>query len=152
MNSEVKEIETVSQPALSIRETVKVADIPASMGKAFMEVWTYMQRKNIAPANAPFAYYHSWSSGEVEMECGFPTASPIPGEGMIKAFSLPAVKAVTSTHIGPYSTIMETYAIIEGYIRAHGLEPVGPMWEVYLNDPSMVAPEELMTQIIWPIK
>ncbi len=48
--------------------------------------------------------------------------------------------------------LVRTYETVERWIKAKGLEPADQMWEYYLNDPTMVSPEELMTEIIWPIK
>jgi effector-binding domain-containing protein len=48
--------------------------------------------------------------------------------------------------------LVRTYEMVERWIKAEGLLPVDQMWEYYLNDPTMVSQEELMTEIIWPIK
>lgn len=152
MSGDIDIIDTVSQPALSIREKVKTEDMPATIGRMFGEVAGCMHRNNVQFAGPPFAFYHSWSNEEVELECGFPSAGPSSGEGNVKPLTLPAVKAASAMHVGPYRSIMETYARIEQYVRDKGMELAPYMWESYLNSPQEVPPEKLVTRIIWPIK
>lgn len=152
MNDDVKLINTKAQPSLSIREKVKYEDIPTAMGRMYGELVVHMQKNKVQMIGPPFAYYHSWSNGEVDVECGFPVTASSKEDGRIRTFTLPEVRAVTSMHIGPYQTIMETYTKAENWIRSHGYEPADHMWETYLNSPQEVPPEKLMTEIFWPIK
>lgn len=150
--TDIQLIDAKEQPAFTVRERVKNSDIPTAMGRMYGELVGFMQRKGVQVAGPPFAYYHSWSDQEVDLECGFPVAAPVSGEGKVKPFTLPAVKAVTAMHVGPYHKLMETYTEAERWMRANGHEPATYMWELYLNEPNKVPPEQLMTQIFWPIK
>ncbi|WP_019178189.1 GyrI-like domain-containing protein [Methanomassiliicoccus luminyensis] len=152
MSGDIEIVNTVAQPALSVRERVKVADMSAAIGRMFGEVAGCMQRNNVQMAGPPFALYHSWSDQDVDMECGFPSAGPSSGEGNVKSLTLPAVKAAATVHVGPYGTIVETYTKVEKYVGEKGMELAPYMWEFYLNSPQEVPPEKLMTRIIWPIK
>ncbi len=151
MTDDIRLATTKEQLVLSVREVVKVPDIPSTMGCMFGEVLAYMQRSSIQPIGPPIAYYHSWSNDRTDLECGFPVAAA-KTDGRIRALTLPAVRAVEAMHVGPYQALMETYTKMDGFMRAHGYEPASYMWEVYLNDPREVPPERLMTEIYWPIK
>jgi len=149
---EVKLVTTAAQPAAAIRESVNVRDIPQAMGRMFEELAGYMQAGKARMVGPPFAYYHSWSEDSTDMSVGFPTAGPVAEEGRVAPFTLPSVRAATAVHVGPYPRLMETYAAMERWVHAQGLETDGYMWEVYLNEPGKVPDAELMTEIYWPIK
>ena len=142
---------TTAQRAASIREKVKVTEIPQAMGRLFGELMAAMQ-KGLPVAGPPFAYYHSWSNEEVDIECGFPISGEFEADGRIRPFTLPAVKAVVTMHVGPYDKLMESYTKMEQWMRANGHTPADYMWEYYLNEPGTVPPEQLMTRLVWPIK
>jgi effector-binding domain-containing protein len=143
---------TEAQNGLAIREKVRYTEIASTMGRMYQELAMYMQGKGIDIAGPPFAYYHSWTDQETDMECGFPVAGKVQGEGKISECTLPAVKAVVGMHVGPYNTVMQTYQAIEAWMKQNGHQPAKYMWESYLNDPSTTPPEQLMTRVVWPIE
>lgn len=145
-------ITTERQLMASIQANVKVTDISSYMGKAYGELFAFMQKNSIVMTGPPVAYYNSWSATEVDLVLGFPVAAPFHAEGMFKAFELPSVKAVQAVHVGPYADLVKTYTAMEQWMKEKGLVPAAYMWEEYLNDPSAVAEGELMTKITWPIK
>jgi effector-binding domain-containing protein len=150
--NEVTLVSTEERHAVSIQGRVKMSDIPQFVGRAYSEIWMEMKRNGWEIAGPPFAFYRSCSDGEVDLDCGFPVKGEAVGADRARPFTLPAVKAARALHKGPYMELVRTYEMVERWIKAKGLEPADQMWEYYLNDPAMVSPEELMTEIIWPIK
>ncbi len=55
-------------------------------------------------------------------------------------------------HVGPYSQLHESYAVLEAYARENGLVLDGPAHEVYISDPRRTAPEKLKTLVRLPVK
>lgn len=141
---------TTAQPAVTMRERVNVRDIPQTMGRMFMEIGALMGKVQIV--GPPFAYYHSWSMEEVDIECGFPIAGEFIPDGKFRAMTLPSVRAVVAMHVGPYDKLMDSYSKMDQWMKERGHAPADFMWESYLNEPGKVPPEQLMTQLIWPIK
>ena len=45
-----------------------------------------------------------------------------------------------------------TYDAINASIAEQGCEPTGVVYEFYLNGPMEVSPQELQTQIVFPLK
>ena len=43
--------------------------------------------------------------------------------------------AACATHIGPYTTLHETYAAIQRWVEEHDYATAGPMWEEYQSPP-----------------
>ncbi len=142
---------TKKQAAVSIREKVKMQDIPAEMGRMFGELMPVLQN-DVQCVGPPFAFYHSWSDNETDMDVGFPVAGKTVNRGRVRPFELPAVKAVVGMHMGPYDKIVDSYNKMMAWMKANGHEPAEYMWEEYLNSPDEVPPDKLMTRMVWPIK
>jgi len=149
---EYRVITTAEQPSAAIRERVRHEDIAPTIGRAYGELGEFIARRGLRVVGPPFVYYHSWAGEDTDLECGFPLKEPFEGEGRIRPFTLPSVRAATGVHVGPYRRLMETYAAMEKWMRSQGYEPAGRMWERYLNEPGKVPDEKLMTEIFWEIK
>lgn len=144
-------ITTKPQPAISIREKVKVNDISQQMGRMFDELCPLLKGEVVC-AGPPFALYHSWSDDETDMDVGFPVTGKAITKGRVRPFELPAVKAVVGMHVGPYDKIVDSYNKMMEWIKVNGYEPAEYMWEEYLNSPDEVPMDKLMTRLVWPIK
>ncbi|MFV1592828.1 AraC family transcriptional regulator [Phaeobacter sp. JH20_36] len=74
-------------------------------------------------------------------------------EGMEEVV-LPGGKTAVLTYKGPYSGIHAAYGDLFGaWLPQSQEEPAdAPCYEIYLNDPHQVAPEELLTEICLPLK
>ena len=54
--------------------------------------------------------------------------------------------------MGPYEEMKPTYDALTEWVQNNGYEPTGVTIEYYYNDPHEVAPEEIMTEIQFPLK
>ena len=102
-----------------------------------------------------FAYYNmDRKTGIGEMELCVPTAEDPVGNGvMVK--EMPRIKAVCTTHIGPYEKMNEAYAAMDQYIEENNIKVCMPVREVFIKGPGMVFkgnPNKYVTEIIIPIK
>ena len=63
-------------------------------------------------------------------------------------------RSAVLTFKGPYAGLREAYLYLYGdWLAQSGAEPRDePPYEVYLNDPSDTAPEDLLTEICVPLK
>ena len=153
MSAKIRAIEVEPQDALAIRELVPMAQIPKRMGEFLGELAAYLKKKKIAMTGPPFALYHGFGDDRIDMEVGFPVASPRSGEGRIKACTLPGGKVVTATHVGPYEELEATYRNIAQWMSENGLKPKELMWERYLTDPQAVKdPSKYVTELFWPVE
>jgi len=46
----------------------------------------------------------------------------------------------------------ETYGALVGWIMENGYQIVGPGEEIYLTDPDKTTPQELLTEVYFPVK
>ena len=69
------------------------------------------------------------------VEIGVLASAPFTPAGRGIASALPGGKVATTVHRGDYSRLGDSHAAVQAYIREHGLEPAGPLWEIYGHAP-----------------
>ncbi|WP_420574389.1 SRPBCC family protein [Kordia sp.] len=73
-------------------------------------------------------------------------------EGMTKT-TLAAGAIVKISKFGQYGVgDMEAHGKIAAFLAKHKLVPAGPVWELYVNDPTTVKPEDVQTDIYYAVK
>jgi DNA-binding transcriptional MerR regulator len=77
---------------------------------------------------------------------GFPDA----GTG-VEWKELPGGIVAWTTHHGPYDEISPAYHTLAGWIQEHGHGIVGAPREIYLTDPRTTAPDDLLTEVQFPV-
>ncbi|EDP94369.1 SRPBCC family protein [Kordia algicida OT-1] len=133
---------------------------PEEMTKLFMQ---FMPKAGqYAAANklenyTPGALYIKWDeeTKEAEFYIGLlldnDTAIP-DADGMTKSI-IPAGKVIKISKFGPYGIgDMEAHMKIATYMNENKLVPAGPVWELYVNDPTTVKPEDVQTDIYYLVK
>ena len=82
---------------------------------------------------------------------GLPANSlPKDGNGILGA-TLPAQQAGRYLHKGPFYGEGAVYDEIQDKLSENRLKCVGPSWELYFNDPSNVAAEDIEPEIYMPV-
>jgi len=103
----------------------------------------------------PAAVFTKWDEekGEAEFYIGLVVRKDVAlAEGMEKVM-LPAGKNVMISKYGPYGTgDYEAHTAIGNYLKENSLAQNGAIWELYVNDPTTVKPEEIETEIHYPVK
>jgi effector-binding domain-containing protein len=126
------------EPALAVRTTTSVKELPNTVGRAYGAIVQYLG--------------YNMDMEHLDVEIGFPVASPLPGNGVVHASKIPAGKAAFAVHTGPYATIETTYNALTAFMTERGLVPETWMYERYLNSPEDTPPERLLTEIYFPLK
>ena len=153
MAYEVTTKEVPAQPVAAIRTHADMATIGETVGGALGRVYGYLGRIGVVPAGAATAVYFDVDPRRgVDVEVCVPVAAPVEGDGGIVADELPGGEVATTLHRGSYEAMEPAYEAIKEWARAHGRELAGPPREVYLNDPETTGPENLETEIDWPIR
>ncbi len=150
LQCEIKE--QAPQPVLSIRTKTRVEELPALMGQVFQSVALYLGEQGQVPAGPPFAAYYNMDMTALDVEVGFPVATALPGKGEIQPGTLPGGRVATVVYTGPYEQMKSAYEELAKHVQASGAEPTGVSYEIYLSDPSQVPADQLMTQILFPLK
>ncbi|HEX8229847.1 MAG TPA: GyrI-like domain-containing protein [Chloroflexia bacterium] len=147
------------QPVLSIRGTIPVAELGATMGERLGALSSYLQQSGARPAGPPYVLYHTFGDTQTDFELGVPLREPVAGEGEISSGELPGGPAVTTWHTGPHDKLGEAYARIAAWMKEQDREPDGPGWEVYHwidlsgeNDPATQDHSSGTIQLVQPVK
>lgn len=91
--SNIELLEKPEQPTLSIRVRTSVADLPKHIGKGYGQMAEYLKKEGKYLSDIPFVAFHSFEDmTDMDVEIGFPTAEPLPGEDDVKAGVIPAGK------------------------------------------------------------
>jgi effector-binding domain-containing protein len=147
---EVKEQQT--QPTLAVRTRTSVQELPKTLGEAFDALAQYLGELGEPPAGPPFVAYYNEDMQDLDVEIGFPVARELPGRGDIQAGEIPGGRVAACLYRGPYSGIAAAYEALSRWMEEKGYQPTGVAYEVYLNDPDETPPEELQTQIAFPLQ
>ncbi|MEQ8174649.1 MAG: GyrI-like domain-containing protein [Syntrophomonadaceae bacterium] len=81
------------------------------------------------------------------MEAAWPVADP-----HLANKTLPAVRVATCTYAGPYDGLEKAYGAVFAWINNNGYQVKVTTREVYINDPVVTPPEQLVTEIQIPIQ
>ena len=147
---EVKEQTT--QPTLAIRTRVSVQDLPQTLGEAYGAIAQYLGELGEQPAGPPFAAYHNMDMQNLDVAIGFPVSRKLASRDDIQAGEIPGGKAATCLYVGPYAEIEPAYTALSEWMKDNGYKATGVAYEMYLNDPEETPPQELQTQIAFPLK
>jgi effector-binding domain-containing protein len=148
-----------SQPVLSIRTNVAVAQLAQAQGERLRELWRSMQARGLAFVGPPFVRYHTFGETETDVEVGVPVRKGATGEGRIEAGALPGGVAIATWHLGAHDSLGEAYERLNRWLEEHDRRAAGPAWEVYWwidisqePDPSSwPVPTEWRTELVQPI-
>ncbi|MBX3463645.1 MAG: GyrI-like domain-containing protein [Planctomycetes bacterium] len=146
-------VERQAQPVASIRVRVKASEIGTQLAILLPEVAMHLNAVGAQPAGPPFSRHHGQKDGEVDLEAGMPVQKPFEEKGRVKNGELPAGKAVTGWHVGPYDKLTLAHEALAAHLAGNKMKARGGVWEVYWTDPGMVPdPAKWKTQLFAPIE
>jgi AraC family transcriptional regulator len=150
-------VEVAAQQVVGIRKTGTYILVP----ELLMKVYEYTLKKKMVIAGPPLFLCHEISpeavmaaneKGTATVEVAWPVSGTVKGSRDMKVYELPGGKMVHTVHRGPYESCEPTYLKIFFWIEKQGLHISGPIREVYPNDPRVVKPEEIITEIFVPVQ
>lgn len=144
--------EQTARPTLSIRVRTPIDGLPGLLGESYGKIARYLAELGEQPSGAPFAGYYNMDMQDLDVEIGFPVAKPLEGKGDIQASEVPSGKSGCALHTGRYADIASVYDALTKFVKEQGFETTGVAYEFYLNDPGETPQEELLTQIVFPLK
>jgi effector-binding domain-containing protein len=126
-----------------------------------MKIYEYSVKKKMVINGPPLFLCHENSveavmvaneKGTAIVEVAWPVSGNVRGSRDIKVYQLPGGKMVHTIHKGPYDSCEPTYHKLFAWIETQGLHISGPIREVYPNDPRLVKPEDIITEIFVPVE
>jgi effector-binding domain-containing protein len=90
-------------------------------------------------------------TGTADLEVVIPVAKKMEDIGEYKFYELPGGKMAKILHKGPYEKVGGAYSRLFAWLGKNGKKIIGPIREVYTNDPREVPAKDIMTEIYAPI-
>jgi effector-binding domain-containing protein len=138
----------------AVRKRTSMATIADDIAAGFNEIAAAMHVQRTRVGGSPCIVFHGRiddvSGGVIEM-CR-PVASSFHGVGEVYAARIAGGSVAVTLHRGSYDEMAPAYEAILAWIDEHGREPDGPPREHYLNDPETTKPEDLLTEVVFPIR
>jgi effector-binding domain-containing protein len=159
----VRELAAQETVALRIIEPMATVDVMALVARALPVVGARIAAAGLAVDGPPYVRYHDWGGETADLEIGFPVAGDATATGATALAaaapggepgrsSLPGGRCVVAVHVGPYHDLPATWGRLMTWIWDRDLEPAGPTWESYIDNPDLVNPAALRTEVIRPIR
>jgi hypothetical protein len=110
-----------AQPYVAIR-----AQLPIPFGDVLPGLWGetggYLAGRGRTPSGAPFIRYLTTDmSRKLDVEVGFPVASPVPGSDRVAAGILPAGRYAVLLYTGPYDGLVSVTAGLLEWAKKKGV-------------------------------
>jgi effector-binding domain-containing protein len=137
--------------ALVHRAPVTMATIGDGIGGAFRVLVEHAGATGAQWAGPPFVLYPAICEGEFEIAVCMPVVQGAQGGELATVEEVPGGLCASTVHVGPYDEVGNAYEALQKWMTESGHSPAGPVREVYLNDPDSVPPEQLQTEIDWPV-
>lgn len=137
---------------------VEVTGPVTMMGETMGRLMAWSAEKQVQPAGVPFAVYLT-SPAEVTSEAmQYQVCLPVPAGTAADSAAGIAVKEfggmdlAVARHVGPFTTIEQTYTGLEQWVDEHEYVIAGPAVEFYLSNPEVTAPDSLVTEVGFVVK
>ncbi|SHN69479.1 GyrI-like domain-containing protein [Desulfovibrio litoralis] len=153
MNQDITILDLPATTVISKRFITSLETIAEDMGKVFTDLLNELTEAEAAMMAPPFALYYceDFDPKHIDTEVCLPV-SPNIAKLKDKIKTIEAVQGGASIiHKGPYNTTEPSYCKLFTWINGNEKVKNGPIREIYLNDPDVVKPEEILTQIVVPV-
>jgi effector-binding domain-containing protein len=137
--------------ALVHRAPVTMETIGDGIGGAFRVLVEHAGATGAQWAGPPFVLYPSTCEDEFEITLCMPVVAGAQSGDRVTVEEVPGGLCASTVHVGPYNEVGKAYVALQKWMTDNGRAPAGPVREVYLNDPDAVPPEQLQTEIDWPV-
>lgn len=153
---EISLVDVPTQKVIGIRKKGKYELI----AQLLPQIYEYAMARKAEFAGPPIFVCHEITLDEVmkadqqgtaDIELAIPIFGSIEETDDIKCYDLTGGTMAKILHKGPYQDCQPTYEKLYSWIEQQGKKIIGPVREVYLNDPNEVTPEEILTEIYAPI-
>jgi len=140
------------QPALVIHSRITGQELPAFLGEAYGKIMNFLGPQAESLAIWAFVAFYNMDMQDLEIDAGFTLVKEMAGEGEIQSSFIPGGPQISCMHYGPYEACSEAYEAMNAWISENGHQATGVAYEFYLNDPQTVSPDQIATQIVFPLK
>jgi effector-binding domain-containing protein len=125
-----------AEPFAGIAGHVTRATLPSEIYRLLDRVWPFVRRDDLhLTTNHNVVVYHgdpdAPDGADVVIGVQVDRRFDDDHEAGVQCHELPSGRAAHAVHVGPYDRMQPTYDAIVAHIAEHGLQVIGPVWEVY---------------------
>ena len=153
MNIEIANQKPVIAAAIKVT-SMGMDKMVEAMDAAYTKLMGYIAEQGKQMAGAPYCCYTNCSEtfSQFDMEFGIPVSEAVAATGEIFMSQTYEGKAVIGMHKGSYKTLETAYTALMDYVKENSLELTGAYYDYYISNPADTPENELLTQIVFPIK
>lgn len=122
-------------PTAAVRGTVTMDELREFYDSSFGKVAAAAARQGATPT-AAFGLYAAPPGERFDLEVGFVVGGGFEADGEVVPSSLPGGRAARLVHMGSYDELGRSWQRLTGWVAEQGLQQAGPMWEVYVTEPT----------------
>ena len=140
-------LQTKAQKAAVIHLTIPREKIQEEMRPGFNELMSTLKAQGITPAGPWFSHHFRMDPAVFDFEIGVPVSSEVAPAGRVQPGELPAATVARTTYRGGYDGLGSAWGEFDAWLKKHGHDANGDLWEVYTagpetgNDPSLYRTE-----------
>src|SRR5579859_321012 len=149
------QVEVGDRPAkitLGIRKHSAAEALPQVIPQTCGAIMQYMGQSAQQAIEDAFVAYYNMDMQNLDVEIGFTTTKEMPEQDNIQRGSIPAGKAASVLHVGPYDGLGAAHDALHRWMAEKGYEKASGYYELYLNDPQTTPPEALKTEVFTLLK
>ena len=146
MSDDVKVVTVSECPTAVVRSTTTWAEFPTLWKSLLDQVWAFLAGTDLRTNGHNIMLYRE-SGSALHVEVGVQVVRAFEPRGEVVPSTLPAGRAATASHRGPYEALERNHRAVLGYCAERGLALNGTRWEIYGDwhtDPS-----RLETEVYW---
>lgn len=143
------------QIAAAIKRTaLDMGKIVEAMDTDYPKLMGYIAQQGKEIAGAPYCFYTNASEDYTtfDVELGIPVSEAVSASGEIFMSQTYEGKALVGTHKGSYKTLETTYCALMDYAKENSIGISNDCYDYYLSNPADTPENELLTQVVFPIK
>ncbi|MEO8615774.1 MAG: SRPBCC family protein [Luteolibacter sp.] len=142
---------------VGVKTHCPIADIAANMQRDMETLSQWLATSGVQPSGKPFSICHKWDlcKGTTDYTLAFPiVAATADLSGSFTSGTIPACKVYQVRHTGPYCFLGNAWAagVMHGRAKVYAPDKKIDAFEVYENDPTINAENDLVTLLHFPVR
>jgi effector-binding domain-containing protein len=144
MSYQVSVTDVAARPTAVVAAATSWAEFPTLWPQLSGEVWACLRAGGITRGCRNVMLY---LDDVPHVEVGVLLDQPCPLTGRVVASALPAGRAASAVHYGPYPGLAAAHRAVLDWCAGQRLRTAGPRWEIY--GPHHDDPAEVWTEVHW---
>jgi effector-binding domain-containing protein len=141
-----------AQQTVGLRTHSPVQQLPTLIPQTCDGVVQYLSQQGKPISGEAFVGYYNMDMENLDVEIGFTSAEPVPGNSKFTAGTIPGGKSASVLHVGSYAKLYEAHGALHDWMTKNGKESASGYYELYLNDPANTPEDQLKTEVFTLLK